>query len=331
MKSPCCYFAMIAALVLSVPAMASTAPFNVLSAYNVVALGDTVLAGNISDSADITGRVAAANIVQLGTTFGSSLNADPYGSLATYAVLATNGLGAGQSYNINGGGNVFAPGTNGNINFNDGGHRVTTGSSGLDFSGLSTTLESQSSSLAGLAVTGTNAGTNYPGVNPSFYVLKGTSSTLNVFSIDASILALSNNPLDIITPAGSTTIINVTGPAAAVNDGGLYYNGNQVTGDSQATSNILFNFPQALTVAINSQFSSSVLAPYALLTGNAQMDGTFIAAQVGQTGEIHNVEFTGTLPTSSLASVVTPEPSTLALAGTGLLAIAGWKRKRRVR
>ncbi len=319
---------MVAGLAWSLPAMASTAPFGVLSAYNVVALGDTVLTGNISDSADITGRVAAANMVLSGTTFGSSLNADPYGSLSTYAVVATNGLAAGQSYNINGGGNVFAPGSNGNINFNDGGHRVTTGSSGLDFSSLSTTLEAQSTSLAGLTVNGTNAGTNYPGVNPSFYVLKGTSTTLNVFSINASILAQSNNPLDIITPAGSTTIINVTGLAATVNDGGLYYNGNQVSGDSQSTSNILFNFPQALTVAINSQFSSSVLAPYALLTGSAQMDGTFIAAQVGQTGEIHNVEFTGLLPADA---VVTPEPSMLALAGTGLLALAGWQRKRRGR
>ncbi len=133
----------VALVSLSIPMWAdSVAPFGVASAYNLVALGTvdsngaTLLHGTISTQADVTGRIAAADRVLVGTTVGSSLNADPYGSLATYGLVSSNGLVAGQSFNMNGGGNAFAPGSDGNINFNDGGHRGTTGSSGIDFDAL---------------------------------------------------------------------------------------------------------------------------------------------------------------------------------------------------
>ncbi len=76
-----------------------------------------------------------------GTTIGSNLNADPFGSAATFDLVAGNGLGAGTQFNINSHGNAYAPGSNGNFNFNGGGHRVTTGSSGIDFDELRTSLD----------------------------------------------------------------------------------------------------------------------------------------------------------------------------------------------
>jgi len=109
---------------------------------------------------------------------------------------------------------------------------------------------------------------------------------------------------------------------------GLYYNGHQTSGDSQADDNILFNFAGAQTVAINAQFNASVLAPFAVLSGTGQMGGTFIAAQIGQTGEVHNDEFTGTLPGDPRTSV-TPEPGTLLLLGTGIMSMAGMLRLRK--
>jgi hypothetical protein len=77
---------------------------------------------------------------------------------------------------------------------------------------------------------------------------------------------------------------------------GLYYLGNQTSGDSAVDANVLFNFAGAQTVTIDAQFNASILAPFAILSGNGQMAGNFIAAQIGQTGEVHNMEFTGTLP-----------------------------------
>ena len=173
-------------------------------------------------------------------------------------------------------------------------------------------------------------GTNQPWLNPSWLVLKGTSTTLNVFNLTAEQFADAAHNIDIEAPAGSTIIVNVAGNNLTLG-AGLYYNGNQTTGDNSDDSHILFNFPDAQTVTIDAQFNASVLAPFALLSGTGQMGGNFIAAQIGQTGEVHNVEFVGSLPTEtgkqSSASPV-PEPGTWMMVGTGLVSLVGGLRRR---
>jgi len=324
-------FAVTLAALPSVCKADGVAPFGVASAYNLVALGtvdshgNTVIAGNISTNADVTGRIAAAGMVLNGTTVGSNLYNDPWGSQAPFDVVSTGGLNPGEQFNIDSHGNAYAPGTNGNFNFNGGGHRVSTGSSGIDFDSLRTTLDNKSLGLAALTATGEVLGTGHSSVNPSFFVLKGTSSTLNIFNITAAQFGDVNHPLDIIAPAGSTIIINVDGQHVSLGTG-IYYNDQQNSGDSSANSNILFNFSDAQTVTINGQLTASVLAPFAILSGNSQMAGNIIAAAIGQTGEVHNQEFTGTLPPGP--SAATPEPASLALMGTGITALAGLVRRR---
>jgi len=313
---------------------ADSLPLGIASAYNLVALGtvdssgNTVIAGNISTQADVTGRIAAANLITSGTTIGSGLGSnDPYGSAASFAVVAGAGVSAGTTFNINGGGSVYAPNGNGQYNWNESpkGSLVTTGSSGINFSALRTTLDAETLQLAGLASTGTVGAPTPAGGNPSWFVLSGTNPVLNIFNLTAAEFADTNHPLDIQVPVGSTVIINVDGTNVTLG-AGIYFNGVQESDTNDDENMILFNFGQATSVSIDGQLDGAILAPFAILSGDSQMGGTFIAAAIGQTGEVHNDEFDGTLPTAVAA---TPEPGSLALLGTGVLSIVGMARRKR--
>jgi choice-of-anchor A domain-containing protein len=306
-------------------------------AYNLVALGTvdanghTVIAGNINTQADITGRIAAANMVLTGTTVGSAFQnggaVDPYGSGA-YSIIAGNGVASGTNFNVNGGGNVFDPGGNGHFNLNKSGTSIiTSGTSPINFNSLRTAMDSETLILAALMNTGTTGAPTPKNGNPSWFVLSGTSSTLNIFTVTAAEFASTNNPIDIEVPAGSTVIINVEGTNVTLG-AGIYLNGNQESDQNNDNGDILFNFADATSVAINGQLDGSVLAPFATLTGGSQMGGTFIAAAIGQTGEVHNLEFTGTVPPPASTSPV-PEPASLALMGTGMASLAALLRRKK--
>lgn len=309
------------------------APFGVASAYNLVALGSSTYAGNITLGPDVGGRVAAAGTVTSGpsgSTIGASIVNDPFGGLASYGLVAAGGLSSGSPFYMNGGGNAFASSSGATIYFNDGGNLVTSPTSPIDFTGLRTTLDAESLTLAGLAVNGTVGAPTPPGGNPSWLVLGG-SAAVNVFNLTANQFATAT--LDIEVPAGSTVIINVAGTNVTLGNA-IYFGGVQYHGDSPADENVVFNFSTATNVDVSAGLDASVLAPFALLTSSGQIDGNFIAAQIDITGsgEAHNVEFTGNLaqpgsPKDPSTSAV-PEPDTWLMVGTGAMALmVGWRRR----
>ncbi|MGD0832773.1 MAG: putative Ig domain-containing protein, partial [Terracidiphilus sp.] len=308
------------------PAANASCAFGVGGAYNLVALS-----GNIGTSADITGRVAAAGQVSQSTTIGSGLrSSDPYISLASasggpWAIVAGGGVTTSNSFNVEAGGNVYSStSTNANFNFANenysgslytGSKLVTGGSSPINFSTLKTELIGLSGQLSSLTANGvictvSNSGALVTGggcpsnptyfnpssqhYSPSWIVLYGTSSTVNVFNVTQAQFQ-NNDSLDIEVPTGSTVIINVAGASDNLQRG-IYFQGAAVS-DANA-GNLLFNFPTATSVAINGQFDGTLLAPYAALSGGSQMGGTFFAASIGSTGEVHYDVFKNTLPVS---------------------------------
>jgi choice-of-anchor A domain-containing protein len=297
--------------------------FGVASAYNLIAL-----TGNISDSADITGRIAANGQVTQATTIGSGLKTgDTYLSLAKanggpWAIVAAGGISTGGSFNINGGGNVYSStATSANFNLANenysgsayaGSKLVIGGSSPINFTTLQTEMYALTKQLAGLTANGVVCSVNNSGLiiagggcpsssktyNPSWLVLYGTSTTTNIFNLTQAQFQ-GNNNLDIVVPTGSTVIVNVAGTSDTLNTS-IYYNGATVA-DANASS-ILFNFASATTVTINAQFDAALLAPYAKLSGGSQMGGMFIAASIGSTGEVHYDAFMSSIPYSGTCS-----------------------------
>jgi choice-of-anchor A domain-containing protein len=304
--------------------------FGLASAYNLVAL-----TGNINDGADITGRIAAAGQVTQATTIGTALRtSDPYISLASanggpWAIVAAGGIPTSNSFSVNAGGNVYSSSsTKASFNFANENYSgslyansklVTGGSSPINFSTLKTEMVGLSGELAGLTANGvvcsvsssgsivtgggcpsnpTHYNPNSQHYSPSWIVLYGTSATTNIFNVTQAEFQ-NNDNLDIEVPTGSTVIINVAGTSDTLQSN-VYFQGVTVT-DANA-GYILFNFASATSVTINAQFDATLLAPGAYLSGGNQMGGTFIAASIGPTGEVHYDTFNSTLPLSGSCS-----------------------------
>jgi choice-of-anchor A domain-containing protein len=306
----------------------------VASAYNLVALGYGTTPGTISLSSDVGGRIAAAGRVLNAPEVGQSLINDPYAALADgYLMVAGGGVGSGQHTNVQANGLIYAPGASSSqFNFNDGGSLENTGASPIDFSSLSASLDEESLYLGSLLTTGevlTEGQPGFPsGADPSWVVLYGNSALVDVFDITAAQLASVNNPLDIDVPSGATVIIDVAGTSDSLG-GGIYINGVQPSQTSNAGADVLFNFDDATSVSLGGQFTASMLAPFAVVTGNSSIDGTIIAAQIADNGEVHNAEFTGDLPSPPTAAA--PEPGSLMLLASGMMGIAGLTLCKRIK
>ena len=150
--------------------------------------------------------------------------------------------------------------------------------------------------------------------------LSTTSKSISTYIFDiTSTQFASSGGLNIEVPLGSTVLINVNTPPVPVQGsntnqttseasltGTVDFNGqnesvNQVSNGVVSEGNndegkILFNFANAKQVNIGGEFVNAILAPNAEITGSAQIGGTIMAQSIDYSGEVHNVEFTGSLP-----------------------------------
>ena len=152
--------------------------------------------------------------------------------------------------------------------------------------------------------------------------LTGIDGALNIFQLDAanvygSGLSLAQlNGINIVAPASSTILINITGPAIQFGSYQIFRNGLTATRDD--AHRILWNFPDALTWSNSTTaIYGSVLAPFAAAnTTYSQINGNIIFDSYSGNAKSHNELFTGALPEPTACLLTTTSSSTSSTSST---------------
>ncbi|QHW30913.1 DUF11 domain-containing protein [Paenibacillus rhizovicinus] len=258
-----------------------------------------VLADHTQSFVDAGGRVAVGgNATYRSYGVGSSLNVS-----TTRADLIVGGkMDILQGTNFSGNSVISPSGTivNYTMTNNNGVHPQPQIGTPVDFAAAAQFLTCASTSWGAMAATGTAS------VNFGQIVLTGTNPALNIFTINGNNVAgsgvslASANGINIVTPAGSTVLVNISGTGVGFGNYAIFINGGQALPNNGAI--ILWNFFQATTAFnLNLSIKGSVLAPFAVWSavGYGNIDGTMVAKSfINTTGslEAHAIPFIGCLP-----------------------------------
>ncbi len=166
----------------------------------------------------------------------------------------------------------------------------------LDFKTLTEYLLCASSKWGTITPTGV-AEVKYGGLT-----LTGVDDSLNVFSIDGtnienSGIALGNlNQINIVAPASSTVLINISGEVLSFGSYGIFRNGITATGTDGKL--ILWNLFESTTInAGTTSVKGALLAPLATYnSGYTNIEGNLIVKNLYGNIEAHNYLFEGNLP-----------------------------------
>jgi len=264
--------------------------------YSVFVFEDFTASGS-----EVRGRLAAGgNVTLSGYTVGIDLQ-----DTSTLATLV-----AGGNLNYNGGtiyGNAAVGGISSlaGVNYNS----VLTGSS-IDFAEAYSSLTSLSATLALMDANGATM-LQWGGL----YLTGDNTSSLQIFNVSAADLSAANWISLSGVPTDATVIINVSSGSEIVMNGK-----DQL---QNIAGNVLFNFYQAESLTIYGSLAGTILATKADIAAyNGHIYGSVIAESWTGGTEVGYVPFEGTLPVTSV-----PEPATLILLFSGLIGLAGLKRR----
>lgn len=162
----------------------------------------------------------------------------------------------------------------------------------------------------------------------------------NIFEVTMAMLQAGTAGYQFVTPSGSSSIINVTGssPNSVFNNTAFYFDCTQVANSSScqtgsnentpsAAGRTLFNFNEQTDLVFGGPVHGSILAPFAHADfGRGDVVGTVVVRDADALAEFYsNADFVGPVP--DVAPV--PEPASMVLMATGLVAVAGFARRRR--
>jgi choice-of-anchor A domain-containing protein len=292
-------------------------------------------------------NVQNVNLNEAGSSFsvgGSSKNVNLNGG-GNHKILVGGNLdgnfnvGSGTNMSVGGNVNGSVNGSSGGVaqiggfvngNTNTNGASITT-NMGIGFNNAASTITSQTSQLSedvkalSTALKGLSAGNPaLADFNAATHTLTLNSATAGsagyaVFNIDGALLS-SSTYTELVYNFSSTTlpvIVNVSGT-------NVNFHLNPTGTSSANNQQIIWNFYEASTVDFTRMMHGSVLAPYATLSNNTPIEGSVVAYDFKQGGEVHLGTYNGS--SSFLAPV--PEPKTWAMMIGGFM-LAGLAMRRR--
>lgn len=187
---------------------------------------------------------------------------------------------------------------------NNGNGSVTTGGTSVNIN--NTTVNEN----AVVSIDTTGIAADFNTLSQDLVALNDGDFGFNVLDVDSSYFT-GQAPM---YAAGTTTIINVSGMSldtAGWNLNGIY-------------QNVLFNFYEAESVDINAAFGASILAPLATVENITSIEGTVIALNYINSGELHPEHFTGDL--SGVSAVPLPAAGWLFL--SALIGLGAARRRK---
>ncbi len=290
-------------------------PLFLAGGFNVFVQGDMTL------KADVGGRVAVGgNATFTSFAIGSGdggANGAPLTNDPSRLDLIVGGHANLSNGSVNKGSAHAGSATQSSVGYHTAGAGMQLGPSPIDFAAEFDALADYSQEL--LALTGDGISERTPW---NTVTLRGTDATLNVFDIDASLLA-NITSLDIFVPTSSTVLFNVSGESLLMKYMGIQVNGGQ---DNAMSSRMLWNFHELMSLDLKGlAWRGSILAPHAdLMLDSGNINGQVIARNVttGWGGEYHNFGFDGELPWTGGDVPSVPEPVSLLLFGVGATALA---------
>lgn len=331
----------------ALPAIMATAFFSTsaqaaLDANQTFQQFNTVVLGNIDSTSHLHGRAWVGGNVTGGSYVHDRLPTSDYagltvqGNISNARVLAEGTVIKGNSTetHVNGGstaifgnasnghmnGPAYINGTTSNIIFNGGrldtpNTQLNTNIAAASSTNFYNVLNQTSDSLALLTNTSNVTWTS----QRATFTASADNTGLAVFNLsDTDALAIfSLGEFDFILNNATTIVIN-----SGLKD--IDISANFLGGSAQKIAgNVVWNFYNAKTVDLKSQFGGSILATDATLTNQADIEGNVYVNNLVQRGQIHQFAFTGNLPIAAV-----PEPSSYAmlLLGLGFLGFAARRR-----